>query len=108
MYKQLIQIEKKKSKILLLVGFVLILTAFGKLVVSSTLAGRGQDLAELESRVGELSRQNREIKETLASSASIAKIASQSAELGLARATKTVYVELGNPVAQAQNYNLAR
>ena len=108
MYKQLIQIEKKKSKILLLVGVILILTAFGKLVVSSTLAGRGQDLAELESRVAELSRENREIKETLAASASISKIATLSAELGLARAKKTVYVELSNPVAQAQSYNLAR
>ena len=97
-------IEKKKSKLLLLIAALLLLTAFGKLIVSSTLAGRGQDLSELETEAARLTRENRLIKEELAKSASISKIASQSAELGLKPAKNTVYVELTQPVAQLPSH----
>lgn len=96
-------IEKKKNKILLVFAFLLLLSAFGKLLVSSTLADRGQYLAQLDAEMVKLSRENRIIKEDVASNSSIVKIATESAGLGLVKSVKSIYVELAQPVAQIPN-----
>lgn len=96
MYTKLVSLEKKKSKILGAIALLLLLSAFGKLIVSSTLAGRGQDLSELEAEAARLTRENRLIQEELAKSASLAKVASGAAQLGLVKQKNMVYVELSD------------
>lgn len=96
MYTKLVSLEKKKSKILGAIALLLLLSAFGKLIVSSTLAGRGQDLSELEAEAARLTRENRLIQEELAKSASLAKVASGAAQLGLVKQKDMVYVKLSD------------
>lgn len=100
MYNKIVTLEKKKSKILGLIALLLLLSAFGKLIVSSTLAGRGQDLSELEAEAARLTRENRLIQEELAKSASLTKVASGAAELGLIKQKDMVYIELASTVAK--------
>lgn len=100
MYNKIVTLEKKKSKILGLIALLLLLSAFGKLIVSSTLAGRGQDLSELEAEAARLTRENRLIQEELAKSASLTKVASGAAELGLVKQKDMVYIKLASTVAK--------
>jgi hypothetical protein len=108
MYTKIITLEKKKSRILAAVALLLLLSAFGKLMVSSTLAGRGQDLSELEAETARLTRENRIMQEDIAKSASLTKVASQSAELGLVKAKDLVYIEVAQPVAQLPDSQISQ
>lgn len=100
MYSKIIKLEKKKSQILACIALLLLLSAFGKLIVSSTLAGRGQDLSELEAEAAALTRENRLIQEELAKGASLIKIAAFATELGLIKQKNMVYVEPASSVAK--------
>lgn len=70
-----------------------------QLIASNALAGKGGELGELEKKASSLSYQNQLLKSELAQKSSLSLIASQSAELGLAKPESIIYAELSQPVA---------
>ena len=70
-----------------------------QLVITSTLASRGQELSDLDSQAALLARENQSIKEELAQKTSLLKISAKAQELGLIKPDSVVYVDVSSPVA---------
>ncbi|MDO8503168.1 MAG: hypothetical protein Q7S60_00610 [bacterium] len=89
----------KSGKLWIAVLSVLLAVLAIQLIASNALAGKGGELGELEKKVSSLSYQNQLLKSELAQKSSLSLIASQSAELGLAKPESIIYAELSQPVA---------
>lgn len=88
-----------KNKILIIVLSFLGVVFAGQLVVSSILAGKGGELAILQNRARDLSRQNQYLKQELASQTSLLHIEALIKERGFVKPESTVYINLRLPVA---------
>lgn len=88
-----------KNKILIAVLSFLGVVFAGQLIVSSILAGKGGELAVLQNRTRDLSRQNQYLKQELAGRTSLLHIEAISKERGFVKPESTVYINLSLPVA---------
>lgn len=88
-----------KNKMLIIVLSFLGVVFAGQLIVSSILAGKGGELAVLQNRTRDLSRQNQYLQQELASRTSLLHIETVSREIGFVKPESTIYINLSLPVA---------
>lgn len=88
----------KKGLWIVILSFLGVVFA-GQLIVSSVLAGKGGELAVLQNRTLDLSRQNQYLKQELASQTSLLSIEAVSRKRGFVKPESTVYINLSLPVA---------
>jgi len=90
-----------KKKKWILVGLALSL-AFGlQLYVANSVAGLGEELAQIEIKIEDEKRQNQILKEEMAQFTSISKLEEASLSLGLAKPQNVLYVKVSQETADA-------
>lgn len=86
----------KREKIVLL---ALVTTVFLQLVVTTVLAGRGDEVAKLEEEAKRVERENGVLKQELAQKSSLHEILSEAEKLGFTQPESFVYINTTEPVA---------
>lgn len=86
----------KREKIILL---VLGITVFFQLVITTVLAGRGDEMAKLEEEAKRVERENGILKQELAQKSSLHEILSEAEKLGFTQPEAFVYINTTEPVA---------
>lgn len=90
---------KRKINPFFLVIALLAAVVAAQLIVSSALAGKGSELVKLEEEARRLDRENSKLKQEVAQSSSLSKVAEIAEELGFTKPSSFVYINLSEPVA---------
>ncbi|MAG59445.1 hypothetical protein CMO96_01505 [Candidatus Woesebacteria bacterium] len=91
--------NSKPKKVWVVVSLLLAFVLTTQLVVSNVLAGRGGELAVLETASYSLAQENQFLKQELATKTSLLYIESQAEELGFGGPDSIIYIDLSLPVA---------
>lgn len=86
-------------KLLTIVIAIIVLLSLVQLTISHSLATDGEKARQLEIKVAQLEKQNRELTEKINSTGSLSKIAQEAEKLGLVKVTQVLHLTPEMPVA---------